>query len=167
MIPHLCFEILNGDDYWLPFTLNTANHINTLMFDALAPGGDIRVTFSPTNTKSTYQTSIPVYNLVIGGSCNASSYIRRTNNSQATKTVESCNAECLAENNRCTYWFSFDSRTRWICFGKGTDTKLSKSLLKWQDSSPLLNLKYVGLSNYNYQINFYNIRLVTEHSVKQ
>ncbi|CAF4647548.1 unnamed protein product, partial [Rotaria sp. Silwood2] len=38
-------------------------------------------------------------------------------------------------------------------------------LLKWQDPSPLLNLKYVGLSNYNYKINFYNIRLATSTSL--
>ncbi|CAF1102790.1 unnamed protein product [Didymodactylos carnosus] len=164
MINHLCFDVLNGHDYWLPLTLNTGNSINTLISDALisdAPGGDIRVTFSPINTKSTYQADIPVYNLAIGGSCNSSSYIRRTNNSSATKVVQSSATECRAENNRCTYWFSFDSATGWVSFGKGTDTSLSKALLKWQDPSPLSNLKYVGLSNYNYKINFYNIRLTT------
>ncbi|CAF1559452.1 unnamed protein product, partial [Didymodactylos carnosus] len=158
MINHLCFDVLNGHDYWLPLTLNTGNSINTLIFDAIAPGGDIRVTFSPINTKSTYQTDIPVYNLAIGGICNSSSYIRRTNNSSATKVVQSSATECQAENNRCTYWFSFDSATGWVSFGKATDTSLSKALLKWQDPSPLSNLKYVGLSNYNYKINFYNIR---------
>ena len=165
MIAHLCFEILNGHDYWLPFTLITTTRFNTLIFDALAPGGDIRITFSPENTKSTYQTNIPVYNLVIGGSCNSSSYIRRTNNSHAEKMAESSNSECLAEADRCTYWFSLDSQTSWVSFGKGTDTKLSKSLLKWRDPSPLLNLKYVGLSNFNYKITFYNIRMTTEHGV--
>ncbi|CAF1499726.1 unnamed protein product, partial [Rotaria sordida] len=59
MIANLCFDVLNGHDYWLPLTLNTSNRINTLIFDAVAPGGDIRVTFSPINTKSTYQTNIP------------------------------------------------------------------------------------------------------------
>jgi hypothetical protein len=131
-----------------------------LIFDAVAPGGDIRVTFSPINKKSTYQTYIPVYNLVIGGCCNSSSYIRRTNNSNSEKLVESSAGECLAEKNRCTYWFSFDSRTGWVSFGKGSDARLSKALLKWQDPSPLLNLQYVGLSNYNYKINFYNIRIL-------
>ncbi len=145
----------------MPLTLNSDNRVNTLIFDVVAPGGDIRVTFSPINTQSTYQTDIPVYNLVIGGCRNSSSYIRRTNNSNATKVVESSAAECLAEKGRCTYWFSFDSQTGWISFGKGTDTSLPKALLKWQDPSALLNLKYVGLSNYNYKINFYNIQMTT------
>lgn len=160
-IDHLYFDVLNGHDYWLPLTLNTNSHINTLVFDAVAPGGDIRVTFSPINTKSTYQTDIPVYNLAIGGCCNCSSYIRKTNNSCATKVIESSATKCLGEKNRCTYWFSFNSQNGWVSFGKGTDTSLSKALLKWQDPSPLLNLKYVGLSNYNYKINFYNIRIAS------
>lgn len=158
MINHLCFDVLNGHDHWLPLILKPGCAVNTLIFDAVAPGGDIRVTFSPINTQSTYQTDIPVYNLAIGGCCNSSSYIRRTNKSSATKVVESTAAQCLAENNRCTYWFSFDCKSGWVSFGKGTDTSLSKALLKWQDPSPLSNLKYVGLSNYNYKINFYNIR---------
>ncbi|CAF4958711.1 unnamed protein product, partial [Rotaria sp. Silwood1] len=158
MIANLCFNVLNGHDYWLSLTLNTTDRINRLIFDAIAPGGDIRVTFSPINTKSTYQTNIPVYNLVIGGSCNSSSYIRRTNNSNAVKVVESSEVECLAEKERCTYWFSFDSESGWVTYGKGTDTRFAKALLKWQDPSPLLNLRYIGLSNYNYKINFYNIR---------
>ncbi|CAF3933683.1 unnamed protein product [Rotaria sordida] len=158
MIANLCFDVLNGHDYWLPLTLNTSNRINTLIFDAVAPGGDIRVTFSPINTKSTYRTNIPVYNLVIGGSCNSSSYIRRTNNSNAAKVVESSEVQCLAEKERCTYWFSFDSESGWVTYGKGADTRFAKALLKWQDPSPLSNLKYIGLSNYNYKIDFYNIR---------
>ncbi|CAF4645741.1 unnamed protein product, partial [Rotaria sp. Silwood1] len=112
-----------------------------------APGGDIRVTFSPINTKSTYQTDIPAYNLAIGGCCNSSSYIRRANNSNATKVVQSSAVESLADKNRCTYWFSFDSQTGWVSFGKGTDTSLSKALLKWQDPSPLLNLNWNGQSS--------------------
>ncbi|CAF3380598.1 unnamed protein product, partial [Rotaria sp. Silwood2] len=140
MIDHLCFDVLNGHDYWLPFTLNSSHRVNTLIFDAVAPSGDIRVTFSPINTKSTYQTDIPAYNLAIGGCCNSSSYIRRANNSNATKVVQSSAVESLADKNRCTYWFSFDSQTGWVSFGKGTDTSLSKALLKWQDPSPLLNL---------------------------
>ncbi|CAF1249634.1 unnamed protein product [Adineta steineri] len=164
MINHLCFDVLNGHDHWLPLILNTGNPVNTLIFDAIAPGGDIRVTFSPTNTQSTYQTNIPVYNLAIGGCCNSSSYIRRTNNSRATKVVESTAVECRAENNRCTYWFGFDSKSGWVSFGKGADTSLSKALLKWQDPSPLENLKYVGLSNYNYKINYYDIRLANTAS---
>ncbi|CAF4075798.1 unnamed protein product, partial [Rotaria sp. Silwood1] len=55
MIANLCFDVLNGHDYWLPLTLNATDRINRLIFDAIAPGGDIRVTFSPINTKSTYQ----------------------------------------------------------------------------------------------------------------
>lgn len=162
MIKHLCFDLLNGHDYWLPLTLNASKHVNTLIFDAVAPSGDIRVTFSPLKIKSTYQTDMQVYNLVIGGCCNSSSYIRRQNNSNAAKLIESSDVVCLAEKNQCTYWFSFDSQTGWVSFGKGTNTSLSKALLKWQDPSPLLNLKYVGLSNYNYKTNFYNIRILND-----
>ena len=99
--------------------------------------------------------------MVVGGYSNSKSYIRRTNDVRAVRVVDSSDVECLAEKDRCTYWFSFDSQTGWISFGKGTDTSLSKALLKWQDPSPLLNLKYIGLSNYNYKIDYYNIRLVT------
>lgn len=165
MIDHLCFNVLNGHDYWLPVILDKNSHVNTLVFDAVAPGGDIRATFSPINNTSTYQTDIPVYNLVIGGCCNYSSYIRRTNNSSAKKVGESLAVECLGEKNRCTYWFSFDCQTGWVSFGKGNDTSLSKALLKWQDPSPLQNLKYVGLSNYNYKIDYYNIRVVSNAPV--
>jgi len=164
MIADLCFDVLNGDEYWLPLTLNAANHINTLIFDAVAPGGEIRVTFSPINAKSTYHTDIKAYKLIIGGYSNAKSYIRRTDDVRAIKVVESSAAECLAEKDRCTYWFSFDSKSGWVSFGKGTDTSLSKALLKWQDPSPLSNVKYIGLSNYNYKINYYNIRLATTAS---
>lgn len=127
MIDHLSFNILNGHDYWLPFILDTNSHVNTLVFDAVAPGGDI---------------------------C-------RTNNSCAKKVSESFAVECLGEKNHCTYWFSFDCQTGWVSFDKGNDTSLSKALLKWQDPSPLQNLKCVGLSNYNYKIDYYNIRVVS------
>ena len=59
MIPHLCFDVLDGVDYWLPLTLNPTSYVNTLVFDAVAPGGEIRVTFSPVNSQSTYHTDVP------------------------------------------------------------------------------------------------------------